>query len=89
MFLYKTQNIFILRYYTSGVSSGRKSKSFNDSSERNKRRKTEILRSLHSGTELSVASSMVLRTESNKAGAKLINEIASNLSEHAANILKT
>lgn len=62
---------------------GRPQKSFDDSCNRTKLRKTLELRN-SSGTELAYAASVNLRLEGNSAGAKTIREVALSASQNIA-----
>lgn len=79
----------ILLYIPQGSSTGRRTISFAECSDRSKRRRTETLRSVHNVQELSVATSMSLRSAGNDHGAKLVKEITYNSPTRARTILKT
>ena len=63
-----------MRLSTGSLSFGRPSKTFDESSDRSKRRRTEDLRKKHSTPELSYAAKMKLRASGKLEEAKLIGE---------------
>lgn len=64
---------------------GRSEKSFDELSDRSKRRKTEDLRTATS-TSVLFATSMSLRAEGNVAAAKILTELASNPTKAKATV---
>ena len=57
---------------------GRKSKTFDESSERSKRRKSEDMRATHSTSELAHATEMKLRSSGASAAARVLKDITIN-----------
>jgi len=73
----------------SGKYRGRPSTSFNDSSERSKRRKTEQLRTQYSPTMLSYAAQMSLRKSGNVDSAYVIKNITCTTPTRASKYKKS